>query len=59
MKSAFNRYVNLGISSEDMLIRLDGYLEERDLEPFRIHRLKICETWATALYVLEVIFPGM
>ena len=31
----FNRYVNLGISSEDMLIRLDGFLDERDLEPFR------------------------
>ena len=31
----FNRFVNLGISAEDMLIRLDGFLEERDLEPFR------------------------
>ena len=31
----FNRYVNLGISSEDMFIRLDGFVEERDLEPFR------------------------
>lgn len=31
----FNRYINLGISAEDMLIRLDGILDERDLEPFR------------------------
>ena len=31
----FNRYVNLGISAEDMFIRLDGLLDERDLEPFR------------------------
>ena len=36
----FNRYVNLGISAEDMLIRLDGFLEERDLEPFRYPALK-------------------
>jgi len=36
----FNRYVNLGISAEDMLIRLDGFLEERDLEPFRYPPLK-------------------
>ena len=31
----FNRVVNLGISSDDMLVRLDGLLDERDLEPFR------------------------
>ncbi len=31
----FNRFVNLGISAQDMLIRLDGLLDERDLEPFR------------------------
>ena len=36
----FNRYVNLGISAEDMLIRLDGFLDERDLEPFRYPSLK-------------------
>lgn len=36
----FNRYVNLGISAEDMLIRLDGFVEERDLEPFRYPALK-------------------
>ena len=32
--------MNLGISAEDMLIRLDGFLEERDLEPFRYPPLK-------------------
>ena len=31
----FNRYVNLGISAEDMYIRLDGLVDERDLECFR------------------------
>ena len=36
----FNRYVNLGISAEDMLIRLNGILEERDLEPFRYPPIK-------------------
>ena len=36
----FNRYVNLGISAEDMLIRLDGFVDERDLEPFRYPALK-------------------
>ena len=36
----FNRYVILGISAEDMLVRLDGYLDERDLEPFRYPPLK-------------------
>jgi N-acetyl sugar amidotransferase len=36
----FNRFVNLGISAEDMLIRLDGFLEERDLEPFRYPEVK-------------------
>jgi len=40
----FNRYVNLGISAEDMLIRLDGFLEERDLEPFRYPALKDLRT---------------
>ena len=36
----FNRFMNLGISAEDMFIRLDGFLEERDLEPFRYPPLK-------------------
>ncbi|WP_413295643.1 N-acetyl sugar amidotransferase [Synechococcus sp. MIT S9452] len=36
----FNRFMNLGISADDMLIRLDGFLEDRDLEPFRYPPLK-------------------
>lgn len=36
----FNRYVNLGINAEDMLIRLEGLLEERDLKPFMYPSLK-------------------
>ena len=36
----FNRFMNLGISAEDMMIRLDGILEERHLEPFRYPDLK-------------------
>ena len=31
----FNRFMNLGISADDMIIRLDNILDERDLEPFR------------------------
>ena len=31
----FNRYVNLGITAEDMLGMLDGQVTMRDLEPFR------------------------
>ena len=31
---------NLGISADDMLIRLDGVLDERDVEPFRYPPLK-------------------
>jgi N-acetyl sugar amidotransferase len=30
----FNRYVNLGISAEDMFIRLEGSVDERDLKPY-------------------------
>jgi len=30
----FNRFVNLGITAQDMLIRLDGDIDERDLLPF-------------------------
>jgi N-acetyl sugar amidotransferase len=36
----FNRYVNLGITSEDMLVRLEGTVDERDLKPFRYPPLK-------------------
>jgi N-acetyl sugar amidotransferase len=36
----FNRYVNLGINSEDMLVRLEGQVQERDLKPFQYPRLK-------------------
>ena len=35
-----NKAKDLGISAEDMLIRLDGFLDERDLEPFRYPSLK-------------------
>jgi N-acetyl sugar amidotransferase len=31
----FNRYVNLGITADDMLVRLEGTVDERDLKPFR------------------------
>lgn len=30
----FNRYVNLGISSEDMFVRLGGTVDVRDLKPY-------------------------
>ena len=30
----FNRIINLGISAEDMFIRLDGEFDERDFKPF-------------------------
>lgn len=30
----FNRYVNLGISAEDMAVRLKGLVDDRDLKPF-------------------------
>ena len=30
----FNREINLGISAEDMLIRLGGSVDERDLKPY-------------------------
>lgn len=36
----FNRFINLGISADDMFIRLEGLLEERDLEPFRYPELR-------------------
>ncbi|MDW5443924.1 N-acetyl sugar amidotransferase [Polaromonas sp. SM01] len=31
----FNRYVNLGITSDDMFIRLEGALDPRDLKPYK------------------------
>ncbi len=30
----FNRYVNLGITAQDMFVRLEGSVDERDLKPF-------------------------
>jgi N-acetyl sugar amidotransferase len=36
----FNRYVNLGISADDMLIRLESAVDERDLLPFKYPPLK-------------------
>ena len=40
----FNRFMNLGISADDMLIRLDGLLDERDLDPFRYPELTDLKT---------------
>lgn len=37
----FNRYVNLGITSDDMLIRLQGMVDERDLLPFKYPPLQL------------------
>ncbi len=36
----FNRYVNLGISADDMFIRLGGDVDPRDLKPFSYPPLK-------------------
>lgn len=36
----FNRYVNLGITSDDMFIRLAGALDPRDLKPYRYPPVK-------------------
>ncbi len=36
----FNRFVNLGITAEDMFIRLEGSIDERELKPFTYPRLK-------------------
>ncbi|HJW27033.1 MAG TPA: N-acetyl sugar amidotransferase [Rhodocyclaceae bacterium] len=36
----FNRYVNLGITAEDMFVRLGGMIDERDLKPFRYPPLR-------------------
>ncbi len=36
----FNRYINLGIAAEDMLVRLNGNADTRDLKPFTYPPLK-------------------
>ncbi|MDD5531547.1 MAG: pseudaminic acid synthase [Syntrophales bacterium] len=36
----FNRYINLGITAEDMLVRLEGQVDPRDLQPFSYPPLK-------------------
>lgn len=36
----FNRYINLGINADDMLVRLEGRVDSRDLQPFRYPSLK-------------------
>ncbi len=36
----FNRFVNLGISAQDMAIRLGGRVDDRDLKPFTYPPLK-------------------
>ncbi len=36
----FNRYTNLGITAQDMLVRLEGAVDERDLKPFTYPPLK-------------------
>lgn len=36
----FNRYVNLGINAQDMIVRLGGTVDERDLRPFTYPPLK-------------------
>lgn len=36
----FNRYINLGISADDMFVRLEGTIDERDLKPYTYPPLK-------------------
>lgn len=36
----FNRFINLGITAQDMLVRLEGSVDERDLKPFTYPPLK-------------------
>ena len=36
----FNRYINLGITAQDMLVRLEGCVDERDLKPFTYPSLR-------------------
>ncbi len=37
----FNRFVNLGISAQDMVVRLGGDVDERDMKPFSYPPLKM------------------
>lgn len=39
-ETRFNRYVNLGITSDDMCVRLGGEVDERDLKPYRYPPIK-------------------
>ncbi len=36
----FNRFVNLGITAQDMLVRFEGSIDERDVRPFMYPPLK-------------------
>jgi len=36
----FNRFINLGISADDMMVRLGGSVDERDLKPYSYPPLK-------------------
>ena len=36
----FNRYINMGITAQDMFVRLQGCVDERDLRPFTYPPLK-------------------
>jgi N-acetyl sugar amidotransferase len=36
----FNRFVNLGITAQDMIVRLEGAVDERDMMPFTYPPLK-------------------
>lgn len=36
----FNRYVNLGITSDDMFVRLEGAVDPRDLKPYKYPSVK-------------------
>ena len=36
----FNRFINLGVTADDMYIRLDGQVDKRDLLPFQYPSLK-------------------
>lgn len=36
----FNRFINLGINANDMIVRLQGEVDERDLKPFMYPALK-------------------
>ncbi|MCG3189253.1 MAG: hypothetical protein LKCHEGNO_01544 [Burkholderiaceae bacterium] len=40
----FNRYVNLGISADDMFVRLGGTVDQRDLKPYSYPPLKELRT---------------